>query len=1225
MLIVTEERNPQLDIIETLDRPIIVQAGAGSGKTRTLTERIVAALTPEENGNVAARSVENIVAITFTKKAAEELKSRLRARLEEAGMHAQALLVDDANITTIHGFASRILRENALDFGIDANFEIISEAENKQIFNDALNISMTRMYSGADVLDDFLMDAIEQLEDSFSKVASGDVADVFDEDDDDDDEYEELDLDIAMDEDLFDIKEELREHFEDMISDFVQQQSGELFGDFIARELWDDGSVSAKAIYDAVWELVDSFSTQPLLDEPHVFVGTYFEIGDVLRRIADLLKRVGPKINFDLTKQSELDYPARISESIEAIETFLKEKHDGTPVSVLMPRWLDLLDGIPKLTPKLHKNEDDFAYVLKYRQNLAKLILEFLVTLNRDCMMNFYRLATLTFEEMQDEKDNFKFSNNDLLRVCFQRLSRLPEVAKSYQDKFDLIMIDEFQDTDSLQLEIIRLVSRGNFENVCTVGDVQQSIYRFRGADVNVFKNYKEKMLRERTNVLIKPLSNNYRSHADILALTDKVFENPNMFGESFLSLVPKGVINNSPDPIFNDIPRVQIEVMNHKTRGKGEKFSAYEAVVREAKKAATHLKSLKDAGAKPSSMAILLAKLASNTESEVPVEIAKIYQDALLEVGIESVISGGSTFSRSSEAQVVLCLLAIARNALDSDALACLLKSDVFNVSDDALLALTSVFSNSGSFEHKQNLSYGFLSMDEAIFSTLNDDDIKIVAFAHEQITSFMQNVRCEGVVVAIREFLSACGVFDELQKQASEGLVRAGNYEKALAIIKEIQQKTAEIAEVHTEFSEFLANSKEAPGILSSVNSNYVQIMTVHSAKGLEFDHVVVAELTNGKVSRQSTYISNTPVEGIGQYTYYSAVKPIDRENLRKFVFREGLILEDVAPSKRDMSAGELYAKMWATELEEELGETKRLLYVALTRAVKSVLLQVRIGSAPKDDYADCGIWAGVYDAFKWDYNCTKSTQFFELKNGSKGKLSFEYLPEGLDFEENDVPNEESKEEPEVKTFNVRKPANKLPVIYGSDENSEFLSYSNLEKVEKHEMLDVQVDSVVETDADKATEFGSQVHSCLERAVALNDFKLDEVDEERLRSAVKCVFATQEFKKVLQYDTVTPEMEFCVPIEIAGETKFLRGEMDLVGMQGNEACVIDYKTGTTPIDHTLQAKVYAYALLSTGVQNVKIHFVHAEIPDLVQSFEFVATDVKNLKQAIEEVSAKL
>ena len=117
----------QRDIVQTLDRPLFVSAGAGSGKTFTLTRRILWALSPESGP--FARSMDEIMAITFTRDAAAEIRERVRAALIEAGMAREALSVDDAWISTIHGMCARILRAHALELGLDPEFGVLTDAE----------------------------------------------------------------------------------------------------------------------------------------------------------------------------------------------------------------------------------------------------------------------------------------------------------------------------------------------------------------------------------------------------------------------------------------------------------------------------------------------------------------------------------------------------------------------------------------------------------------------------------------------------------------------------------------------------------------------------------------------------------------------------------------------------------------------------------------------------------------------------------------------------------------------------------------------------------------------------------------------------------------------------------------------------------------------------------------------------------------------------------------
>ena len=119
----------QREVVQTLDEPVMVAAGAGSGKTFTLTQRIVGALLPGADGaRPYLDSMDQVLAITFTKKAAAELRSRIKGLLLKEGLHEQAHAVDDAWVSTIHGMASRILREHALEIGLDPAFEVISES-----------------------------------------------------------------------------------------------------------------------------------------------------------------------------------------------------------------------------------------------------------------------------------------------------------------------------------------------------------------------------------------------------------------------------------------------------------------------------------------------------------------------------------------------------------------------------------------------------------------------------------------------------------------------------------------------------------------------------------------------------------------------------------------------------------------------------------------------------------------------------------------------------------------------------------------------------------------------------------------------------------------------------------------------------------------------------------------------------------------------------------------
>ena len=127
----------QRRIAETLDDPLFVEAGAGSGKTFTLTQRIAWALAPGsgEGGEPFLEGLDQVLVITFTEAAAREIKERVRSTLRSAGMGEAALAVDDAWISTIHGMCSRILRAEALQVGVDPGFSVLEGKEHKIMLN----------------------------------------------------------------------------------------------------------------------------------------------------------------------------------------------------------------------------------------------------------------------------------------------------------------------------------------------------------------------------------------------------------------------------------------------------------------------------------------------------------------------------------------------------------------------------------------------------------------------------------------------------------------------------------------------------------------------------------------------------------------------------------------------------------------------------------------------------------------------------------------------------------------------------------------------------------------------------------------------------------------------------------------------------------------------------------------------------------------------------------
>ena len=127
-------------------------------------------------------------------------------------------------------------------------------------------------------------------------------------------------------------------------------------------------------------------------------------------------------------------------------------------------------------------------------------------------------------------------------------------------------MVDEFQDTSQLQIDMIARLAGPRCAHLCTVGDAQQSIYRFRGADVNVYEAHKKAMRADEVGALYVELTKNFRSHGDVLSFVDRVFEQSTVFGEAFMSLEPN---EQRPSCYRGSAPRIDL-VLSVQPAGRG-------------------------------------------------------------------------------------------------------------------------------------------------------------------------------------------------------------------------------------------------------------------------------------------------------------------------------------------------------------------------------------------------------------------------------------------------------------------------------------------------------------------------------------------------------------------------------------------------------------------------------------------------------------------------------
>ena len=1252
----------QQKCIDTIDKPVVISAGAGSGKTFTLTERIVQSLMPDENGNKKISSISEVVAITFTHKAAEELKSRIRHRLNECGLTSEALNVDDAYISTIHSFAARILSENALQFCIAAKLEMIDESEDSQFFKTAFEIALNGASQGivdrnkmhetlsayAKNLEGQNIDEIDIADflnaiigDDDSGISSGDKRDASTHEE---DENKDPDLKFYSQDDYSnrDPEEEAKLIAQKIYSIFASLGIGQDhfdFDNFLHSQDSDEGNIDFEKILEMTHVLLNKCSSIP-----EGVSGLYDEVdyieSEPLCETLDALMREGiSHLNSaEKLNKTEEKYLSTIVEAQadlkRELESFLHDDMYGD----FDRDFIKAMRACGTITNKFRSKADDATFWANYRIDLAMLLLEFLCSKTVSNIEQLSLVCKNTDYLASVMKAGRYFSNNDLLKYCYSFLKQFPDVAKDYRDKFKMIMIDEFQDTDRLQLAILGEIADEGYKNVCTVGDLQQSIYRFRSADVNSFRSYRDEISRSEDSLIIS-LDDNYRSHRDILALTDKIFSNNYFFGDEFLHLNAKGAINNLDDCTFNSFPRVRIDVVHNKNRSiknKEEKCSNAQAREYQAKKIASYFKELLDRGCKPNSFALLLGKMTN----------AQIYQKALNDVGIESLISGGSVFKDSIEAKNVRLLVNLARNFLDDQSLLSFLKSDIINLSDDSILCISrKTYDHCGDEKISRcNLSSNIFDIDDKLFSDLSVRERQDITFAQKLLTDYVSNLETIGLVESIRSLLTSAGVFDHLMNVGPSGLVAAGNYEKSLHILCDICTSEKSIPAIQEKFNAMLDSTNERPGVLTSSKSTFMEIMTIHASKGLEFDHVAIAE-----IPYQDPRVDRLIIHNYEEQAYFSLVPNSDDYGLKEVYKRLITDSDDfndasALPLEDGITAGELRQTLMKREREDELDEQKRLLYVAITRAVKSVFLSIQVfKSPPKEDYKNCGLVESLYKVFKWDKDSNRYSESVDFGGSKDLEFNFEYLPYSSAYSKSlEVTSDVEQKTDATHTRIVRSSPKILPDYIPQYRDDKYYSYSTLAEYSVQEYLDFistlsnvryatdeDDDSVAypyDVDSDKATDFGTIFHAFMERLVMQYSTAQDIKSDTRLANAVQRTISSESFERLVTMKSVEAEMPFFIKLERGEQKYYLRGSIDLVGCNDyDKAYVIDYKTGTHPKDHSLQGKIYAYALLKSGFSSVEVDFLHTEIPQsdecIEPAIQHLSLDISNIDEIEEEL----
>ena len=485
---------------------------------------------------------------------------------------------------------------------------------------------------------------------------------------------------------------------------------------------------------------------------------------------------------------------------------------------------------------------------------------------------------------------------DDLLLKTNELINRFPEVLAKYQDRFRYILVDEYQDTNHSQYLIVRALS-DRFQNICVVGDDAQSIYGFRGANINNILNFQK----DYDNVQLYRLEQNYRSSKNIVEAANNIID------KNKTKLDKIVWTNNDNGP--------KIKVHRSLTDGEEGRFVA-----------ATIFEQKMQQQLHNGQFAILYR---TNAQS-------RAMEDALRKRDIPYRIYGGLSFYQRKEIKDVLCYLRLIINPNDEEALIRVINYPARGIGNTTIEKLT-VAAN----HYKRSIF--------EVLEHIDKIDLKLNSGTKNKLQDFVTMIKSFQVINETQDAFyladlvtKKTGLVQELKKDGTpEGITRIENIEELLNGIKDFIEGQKEIDGARGALSEFLEDVALATDLDKDTgDDDRVALMTIHLAKGLEFPHVFIVGLEEDlfpsamslssrsdlEEERRLFYVALTRAEHQAYLTYaqsrYRWGKLVDSEPSRFIEEIDSQYLEYLNPEN---NSGYKYKPMMDVDIFGDIDKSK------------------------------------------------------------------------------------------------------------------------------------------------------------------------------------------------------------------------------------------------------------------------------------------------------------
>ena len=863
----------QIQAIYSSGQNILVSASAGSGKTFVMAERILDQL---------ARGVEirQLFISTFTVKAATELKERLEKKISqqiqetqdmELKKHLGRQLADlpNAAIGTMDSFTQKFLAKHGYLLDLAPNFRILqNESEQLLLKNDVFRQVFEKYYQSKD------QEQFSQLVKNFagkSKDARGLRKQVYT-------IYEFLQ---STSNPQAWLEESFLKGFEK--ADFT-----------IAKEKL------AEDIKEKLWDLESFFRYHLENDAKEFGKAAYLES---VQQVLDEIGTLTPDSNFNQC-QEVLD---RI---VNNFGNGLVNRNRNADLKILREAYNEERKVKIKKLNSLQNEITLLEFQEKYHQESWDLAKTFQVFMSD--FVSVYR-------KRKREENAFEFA--DISHYTIEILENFPQVRQEYQERFHEVMVDEYQDTNHIQETMLELLSNGT--NRFMVGDIKQSIYRFRQADPQIFNEKFHSFAQDSKEGQLILLKENFRSSSEVLDATNDVFKHlmDEEVGEISYDGMHQLVFGNT-DIQPNPENRAEVLLYDKDEDGDSkeeEEFSTNKLTgeMRMVIKEILHLHN--DKGVPFNDIALLTASRSRNDQVLL----------ALSEYGIPVKTDGAlNNYLQSLEVQVMLDTLRVIHNPLQDFALVALMKSPMFSFDEDELARLALQKSE----DKNQENFYEKLVNAQANTSPQND---LIKSQLHKKLNLFMETVN------SWRLFSKTHSLYDLIWKIYSErfyydyvgalpnGQARQANlYALALRADQFEKSNFKGLSRFIAMIDQVLEAQHDLASVAVAPPKDAVELMSIHKSKGLEFPYVFILNIDqqfNKQDSMSEVILSRK--NGLGL----------------KYVARVATnAKEEYLPTTIKLSIPSLTYSQNEEELQlASYSELMRLLYVAMTRAEKKLYL--------------------------------------------------------------------------------------------------------------------------------------------------------------------------------------------------------------------------------------------------------------------------------------------